>query len=663
MMNKVLLNTLKQSPGVLGAALLLTNAALATEATSEKLANAADPASVTIEAARAIAPSEQNLDFQHQANAESSPEQLALSVTPDADVTVESATPVNGESLAQMEPQTVATTKAVTSLNSESASAFSEASAPLQTAQVSEFQVAQMEAVESPATSGADLEQINEYSEVSDALEQVTSVSQLSDVQPTDWAFQALQSLVERYGCIAGYPDGTYKGNRAMTRYEFAAGLNACLERVNELIAASVANLVTREDLAVLQRLQEEFAAELATLRGRVYALEARTAELEANQFSTTTKLRGEVIFWLGDAAGDRATENVIGNFAPEDSDPTEAYFGYRARLNFDTSFTGQDLLRTRLEARSIPNLANYDITNTLMSRTAIDGQNNGIVLDDLYYRFPINNGKGQVYVGANGLDLDDIYDYVTPFGGSGDGALSRFGRYNPTTFRGPEGTGVALKYAFSDKFKLNLGYLASQAEFADQGRGLFNGGYSTGLQLLFNPSPKIGVSLEYNHRYFSSDDMTSTSSLISGGTGSWGANRPFGDNSTTTENLGFQANWRLSKNFELGGWFGSTWADQKQGGDNSATILNWAVTLAFPDVFKEGGLGGLIVGMPPQVTDHDISALEDQDTSIHIEGFYRYPINDYISITPGFYVVTDPDHNSDNSTIVVGTLRTQFRF
>ena len=48
------------------------------------------------------------------------------------------------------------------------------------------------------------------------SIEQVTSVSQLSDVQPTDWAFQALQSLVERYGCIAGYPDGTYRGNRAL---------------------------------------------------------------------------------------------------------------------------------------------------------------------------------------------------------------------------------------------------------------------------------------------------------------------------------------------------------------------------------------------------------------------------------------------------------------
>lgn len=47
---------------------------------------------------------------------------------------------------------------------------------------------------------------------------QFTSVSQLSDVQPTDWAFQALQSLIERYGVIAGYPDGTYRGNRAITR-------------------------------------------------------------------------------------------------------------------------------------------------------------------------------------------------------------------------------------------------------------------------------------------------------------------------------------------------------------------------------------------------------------------------------------------------------------
>lgn len=97
---------------------------------------------------------------------------------------------------------------------------------------------------------------------------QVNSVSQLSDIKPSDWAFQALQSLVERYGCIAGYPDATYRGNRALSRYEFAAGLNACLDRVNELIAVGTNDLVKKEDLTVLQNLQTEFASELATLRG-----------------------------------------------------------------------------------------------------------------------------------------------------------------------------------------------------------------------------------------------------------------------------------------------------------------------------------------------------------------------------------------------------------
>ena len=151
------------------------------------------------------------------------------------------------------------------------------------------------------------------------AIAQVTSVSQLSDVQPTDWAFQALQSLVERYGCIAGYPDGTFRGNRALTRYEFAAGLNACLDRVNELIATATAQGVTREDLATLQRLQAEFATELVTLRGRVDTLEAATSELEANQFSTSTKLVGELITYLGDAFGENG------------EDVNNTTFGYRA--------------------------------------------------------------------------------------------------------------------------------------------------------------------------------------------------------------------------------------------------------------------------------------------------------------------------------------------
>jgi hypothetical protein len=172
------------------------------------------------------------------------------------------------------------------------------------------------------------------------ALDQVTSVSQLSDVKPTDWAFQALQSLVERYGCIVGYPDRTYRGNRALTRYEFAAGLNACMDRVNELIAAATSELAKKEDLATLQKLQEEFAAELDTLRGRVDSLEGKVATLEKQQFSTTTKLKGEAIFSLAGAYGG----------APTGRDANWA-FNDRIRLNLNTSFTGKDLLITGLQA------------------------------------------------------------------------------------------------------------------------------------------------------------------------------------------------------------------------------------------------------------------------------------------------------------------------
>ncbi|MFN7631436.1 MAG: iron uptake porin, partial [Cyanobacteriota bacterium] len=113
---------------------------------------------------------------------------------------------------------------------------------------------------------------VNQYA----SEEQVTSINQFSDVKPTDWAYEALSRLIERYGCVAGYPDGTYRGQRYMTRYEAAALLNACLDRITE---------ITDE----LKKLMKEFEKELAVIRGRVDGLEARVGELEATQFSTTT--------------------------------------------------------------------------------------------------------------------------------------------------------------------------------------------------------------------------------------------------------------------------------------------------------------------------------------------------------------------------------------
>ena len=102
----------------------------------------------------------------------------------------------------------------------------------------------------------------------SSELDQVTNVNQLRDVSPTDWAYEALRSLVDRYGCIVGYPDQTFRGAKPLSRYEFAAGLNACLNQIERLIASSEA--VLREDIETINRLLQEFEAELASLNGRV---------------------------------------------------------------------------------------------------------------------------------------------------------------------------------------------------------------------------------------------------------------------------------------------------------------------------------------------------------------------------------------------------------
>ncbi|NJN85095.1 MAG: iron uptake porin [Leptolyngbyaceae cyanobacterium SL_7_1] len=269
------------------------------------------------------------------------------------------------------------------------------------------------------ATSVEMLEQIGQYTTSADAnLAQVTSVSQLSDVFPTDWAFQALQSLVERYGCIAGYPDGTFRGRNFATRYELAAALNACLDRISELLAAG--DFVTREDLATIQRLQEEFAAELATLRGRVDALEARVTEVEENQFSTTTKLQGRVQFLV--SAPFEEDEDFLFEDGSEGFDD-QVIFVDRVRLNFITSFTGEDRLLTRLQARNIPQFEGDSVGFQAGGNDA-----NDVLIDDLIYQFPLGDNV-QIIIGANGLDVDDFTSsIITPLGASSDsGALSEF--------------------------------------------------------------------------------------------------------------------------------------------------------------------------------------------------------------------------------------------
>jgi hypothetical protein len=539
------------------------------------------------------------------------------------------------------------------------------------------------------AKPAVEMAQVNSVAQLSkagtdDSIGQVTSVSQFSDVQPTDWAFQALQSLVERYGCIAGYPDGTFRGNRAMTRYEFAAGLNACLDRVNELIATATANLVKKEDLATLQRLQEEFAAELATLRGRVDALEARTAELEANQFSTTTKLQGEVIFYLSDAWGEeRAVPSEraggpVGGRSTTDLD-VNTVFNNRARLNFVTSFTGKDQLFTRIQARNITPFGTA-ITGTNMTRLSVDGdEGNDAFISKLYYRTQI--GPAQVTFDAAGAEF---YANAPNFNGAlasdSTGSITRYGRFSPILRQGQDGAGITANVPFGP-VTVSGAYLAPRASNPADGFGVFDGDYAAIAQVAFNPTKQIQVGLTYAHSYDGAKDTDTDPNNsnpnavnVMQSTGSRLANAPFGSGvATSTNHYGLQANFRATNNIAVGGWVGFANAEARTAGTgfsrgDNADIFYWNANLALSDLGPKGSLLGVSFGQPPKVTSSDRRnaagrSIRDDDNSYALEGFYRYNLTSNISVTPGVLVLFNPEHNDNNDTIYVGTLRTTFRF
>lgn len=94
-------------------------------------------------------------------------------------------------------------------------------------------------------------------------LAQIVSITQLVDVRPTDYYYPALMSLVERYGCTAGFPDNTFRGNRNMTRYEIVGTMSSCMDKVGEIIVASSTRGVTKAEVTSLKNLINELQQEV----------------------------------------------------------------------------------------------------------------------------------------------------------------------------------------------------------------------------------------------------------------------------------------------------------------------------------------------------------------------------------------------------------------
>jgi hypothetical protein len=493
-------------------------------------------------------------------------------------------------------------------------------------------------------------------------MAQMANVSELTDVAPTSWAFAALQSLVERYGCITGYPNATFRGTQPITRYEFAAGVQACLGRLEEQLKTSTDSLIRQEDLVLLKQLQEEFAAELATLRNRITNLETRTATLEKQQFSATTKFRGQVLTFVGSAFGDNADE-------------ANAFtFGYRARLNFLSSFSGKDLLTTQFQAR------NLRLFNTATTFPA--GRLSGITdearivgsgatgegrlsLFGMRYNFPLGD-RLRIHIAANEAD-SILTKAVNTFGDSSTGSVSYFGQGNPLVYPGEIQAGAGVTLQISPQFAVDFGYYAEDgANNPAPGSGLFNGGYTAFVRSVFTSAAFKAVFI-YSNAY----------------SPRLGYNTYAGSNAAKVQGAGAvvsdtflaAAFYRPAPQIEVGASVAT--GDVRTlgvGTRGSADVWTYYVSLGIFDVGKKGNQLGFLVGMQPRLTGTSndgvaqaiglpVGQRSDRNIGIHLEAFYTLQVSDTIAITPGIFWLTAPNHDSRNPDVVVGVVRTTFSF
>jgi hypothetical protein len=529
--------------------------------------------------------------------------------------------------------------------------------------------------------------------------DQVSSIGQFSDVKPTDWAYQALANVIQSYGCVAGYPDGMFRGPRSMTRYEAAALLNACLDRVSETTD-------------VLKSLLKEFERELAVLRGRVDGLEARVGELEALPFSTTTRLRGVATFvvgansFTGDAQPDLFDSLLLLGIGGLPFTPNTVHYANTARsldgamafaydlsLYLDTSFTGKDLLRARLRAGNFANSPWFGTNNPIglnaleIAYEELCGEadcGDVMSVNRLFYQVPIGSGFTATIGGR--VRQDDMLP-MWPSAYPADTALDVFtyagapGAYNKSL-----GAGGGLWWK-SGGFSLSASYVSLNGDQGSPGLGTSFGEScdekSGGIATSCSQSTFTGQ-IAYGAESFG---LALAYSYAQGGAGLYGGNgTPLAVAASSfanhTNSIGISGYWSpfisallpsISVGWGLSGY-------SLQDGDvlfswiDGARSQSWYVGLQWVDVLAKGHAFGMAVGQPTFITSLD-TAIPDEpnlrrpnDGNYAWEWWYKIQVRDSITVTPAVYYLSAPlgqlQKNEGGSLNNFGAIvKTTFRF
>jgi len=436
---------------------------------------------------------------------------------------------------------------------------------------------------------------INGVSDYSASSEEVKSISQFSDVYPTDWAYQALTNLAERHGCVAGNPSGS------MTRYEAAALLNSCLGNVAQ---------VNEEE----RRLINEFGPELAVIKGRVDGLEARVGEFEAGLFSSTTKLSGTTTFVMGGIDGVDGSEAVT--------------FQYDTKIDLDSSFTGQDLLKTRIRSGNFgsqPFSASGSTPLEVASSTSDE-----LTIDRAYYQFPVADNltatvgakvrqDDMLGVWPSSYPSDSILDVLTYAGANAAYSLA-------------EGAGAGITYA-KDNLSASLVVVSDEATDASQGVLTEEGSDDITAQLAW-----VGDRFTVAAAYTTSDGGNTTNTADASDFDAWGVSGQYDLDNGISLNAGM-------------GWKNP---EKENDDSNIEDESTWSLGVVWNDFGSEGNTLGFAYGTAEGHRDES-----GYDDPMAYEIYYSMAVSDNITVTPAYFSV-----ERDGADDVSGALvKTTFRF
>jgi hypothetical protein len=467
----------------------------------------------------------------------------------------------------------------------------------------------------------------NDVSNYSASGAETQSISDFSDVYPSDWAYKALNNLRKRSGCTAITPSGS------MTRYEAAALLNQCLSNLAQ---------VNEEE----QSLIDEFSAELAVIKGRLDVLENDITGFEAGAFSTTTKLSGRTTFVVGGVSTNTGSD---GSTAAANEAVT---FVYDTAINLDSSFTGRDLLKNRIRVGNFTDADPFGGSGSATLETNNGTSADTLTIDRSYYKFPVADSF-EATIGAkvrqddmlgvwpSAYPSDAVLDILTYAGASG-------------VYNLKSGAGAGLTYT-NDNWVASALFVSEDAAEASSQEATAGGILTAhGRDTITTQLAWVDDGLTVAAAYTQNDNGNWDDNVDTNDYTAWGISGAY---DVDGKLLGLESEW-LPTSISAGiGWQNPDNEDSPDTAANTVEELKtWTLGLMWNDAFLDGNNLGFGIGTAEGHREDN-----GYDDPLAWELFYQMQVSDNITVTPAVFVINRDDERNDDITGAL--VKTTFSF